>query len=41
MERRLAEEGSLDEVIADILEGKLNPYLAVDQLLERVKGAEI
>jgi LAO/AO transport system kinase len=35
IERRLAREGSLDEVVAQILGGNLDPYRAVDQLLER------
>lgn len=40
IERRLVREGGLDEMLADILQGKLNPYQAVDQLLERIEEAE-
>ena len=35
IERRLARDGSLDEVVAEILGGNLDPYRAADQLLKK------
>jgi putative protein kinase ArgK-like GTPase of G3E family len=40
VELRLVQEGRLDAVVAEILKGKLDPYQAVDQLLEQREGAE-
>ena len=39
VEMCLVQEGHLDAVIAEILKGKLDPYQAVDQLLEQREGA--
>jgi LAO/AO transport system kinase len=38
LQRRLISGGHLDTAVADILNGRLDPYQAVDQLLERVEG---
>lgn len=40
IERRLAQAGDFEDIIADILRGNLDPYRAADQLLEQAKGAE-
>lgn len=39
IEGRLERDGRLDEFIAEILKGNLDPYRAADQLLKREKGA--
>jgi LAO/AO transport system kinase len=39
VQQRLALRGDLDAAVGDILKGRLDPYQAVGQLLERVEGA--
>jgi LAO/AO transport system kinase len=39
VQQRLDADGNLDAAIADIMKGRLDPYQAVDQLLERLRGA--
>jgi LAO/AO transport system kinase len=40
VETRLVQEGRLDEAVAGILRGELDPYQAVDQLLANIEGVE-
>jgi LAO/AO transport system kinase len=39
IQHRLVSEGHLDMAVADIMDGKVDPYQAVDRLLELVEGA--
>ncbi len=40
VERRLLQDDRLDGIVDEILRGKLDPYRAADQLLERIQGAK-